>query len=108
MLEKEIQKVILQWLRLQKDAFVWRQNSGAVTRTYNGKTRFYRNQDVEGIADIIGIWKGRPLAIEVKRPGGIPSDTQRAFLQEFENHGGIAIVATSLESVEKVLKKVDA
>ena len=48
-----------------------------------------------GQADIIGIWDGKPLAIEVKSLKGQPSDHQLKFLKDFEDHGGIAMIARS-------------
>ncbi len=50
------------------------------------------------------------LAIEVKAPGkkGNVTDKQRAFLDSFEEHGGIAIVADSLEDIEPYLDRVEA
>ena len=54
-----------------------------------------------GVADIIGLYKGRFLAIEVKAPGktvksGTPQDL---FLQNIHLHGGIAIEADSVEAL---------
>lgn len=58
-----------------------------------------------GSADILGILKpsGRFLAIEVKKPGGKPSEEQIAFLCAIRDAGGVAIVAQSLDDVRKVL-----
>ncbi len=50
------------------------------------------------------------LAIEVKAPGkkSNVTDKQRAFLYAIEEHGGIAIVADSLEDIEPYLDRVIA
>lgn len=55
----------------------------------------------KGISDILGIYKGRFLAIEVKKPGGKPSQHQKEFLDEVNRHGGIGFVARSAEEVAK-------
>jgi hypothetical protein len=52
-----------------------------------------------GIADIIGIYRGKFLAIELKAPKGVLSDNQKVFLKRVLDEGGIAIVAKSLDDV---------
>lgn len=57
----------------------------------------------KGVSDILGIFRGRPLAIEVKSAKGKTSDDQREFLLNFELQGGIAFVARSVEDVAREL-----
>lgn len=54
-----------------------------------------------GVADILGIVGGRPLAIEVKHKAGRkgPTEFQTRFLEQFEDAGGIAFVAYSIDDV---------
>jgi hypothetical protein len=52
-----------------------------------------------GVADIIGCYKGRFFAIEVKRPGRHPTDAQQLFLKRVTEAGGLGILAYSVESV---------
>ena len=59
---------------------------------------------VKGVADIIGIYNGAPLAIEVKTAKGKLSEHQERFLTRWKNEGGIAIVARSVEDVEDGLQ----
>ena len=95
-LERAIQRAILEWLNLQWGCKAWRSNTGAVVREYKGKKRFTRFGH-PGIADIIGVYRGRFLAVEVKRPGNRPTLEQEAFLSEITALGGIAFCATSLD-----------
>ena len=53
----------------------------------------------KGIADIIGVYHGRFLAIEVKKPGGRVSPDQKKFIDTINAEGGIAFVAYSVEEV---------
>jgi len=80
--EQQLIGEILEYLSL-RGIFAWRQNAGL----------------------ILGIIPphGRFLAIEVKKPGRKPTAHQRAFLAEVKRMGGIALVAHSLEDVERVL-----
>jgi hypothetical protein len=52
-----------------------------------------------GVSNIIGVWNGRFLAIEVKRPEGRVSEDQEIFLNRIRQHGGIGFVARSTEDV---------
>lgn len=106
LLEKDIQKTILEWLSYQKQTFVWRQNSGAMYADSKTGRHGFKTASVQGVSDIIGIWQGFPIAIEVKRPKEKPTDNQHAFLENFGKAGGIAIVAHSLEEVQESLKQV--
>jgi len=56
------------------------------------------------VADIIGIFKGKPLAIEVKWGKGKTTEKQDKFLEDFRKNGGIAFVAYSIDDVVKELK----
>jgi penicillin-binding protein-related factor A (putative recombinase) len=93
--EGEIKKSIMQWLEanhrdcyariIQIAGFRGRKNVSA------------------GVSDIIGVWKGRGLAIEVKAPGEKPMPHQKEFLESWARAGGIAILAYSLDDVIKGL-----
>ena len=56
-----------------------------------------------GSADLIGIYKGRFVAMEVKLPGQKPRPDQVRFLQHVEDMGGIAGVVTSVEDALELL-----
>lgn len=59
---------------------------------------------MKGVADILGIYQGKPLAIEVKSKKGRLSEFQKTFLIRFHAQGGIAIVARSVDDVENRLR----
>jgi len=102
--EKEVQKTILDWLAWHK-IFAWRNNSGCVFSNYKGKTRMIRI-GCPGAPDIIGIFKGLFLGIEVKAKKGKLRPEQKEFLDNIKKYGGIAIVAKSVEDVEESLNKI--
>ena len=54
-----------------------------------------------GVSDLLGIYKGRMLAIEVKAPGKKikPGSAQQRFLANIHVNGGIAIEADSVEAL---------
>ena len=53
----------------------------------------------KGVSDIIGIYNGRFLAIEVKRPGAKLANAQADFIAKVSANGGIAFVARSVDDV---------
>jgi hypothetical protein len=57
-----------------------------------------------GVADLYAIKDGRSVWIEVKRPGGRQSDDQAQFQSEVEKHGGIYILARSVEDVKGAIE----
>ena len=57
-----------------------------------------------GISDIIGCYKGRMIAIELKAPRGIVSPAQQVFIDRVNEAGGIAFVAKDLDTV---IEKLD-
>jgi hypothetical protein len=64
-------------------------------------TRFAQS----GVADILGCYNGRFVAIELKRPKGTYGVTpaQSAFLARVHAAGGVSGVARSLEEVDAIL-----
>ena len=53
----------------------------------------------KGVSDIIGIYKGRFLAIEVKRKGHKLTHHQQKFIDRVNAEGGIGIAAWCLDDV---------
>lgn len=66
--EKDIQRVILQYLNLNGH-FCWKANTTGIKKA-NGS---YIPASLRGVADIIGVSSGGyMIAVEVKRPGNTP------------------------------------
>ena len=89
-------KEILDFLSAQPKCMVWR-NTNHTRATH--RSAYYR----KGVPDILGIWRGRPLAVEVKKSDGVVSKEQIEFIEEFKSQGGIAFVARGVEDVLKAL-----
>ncbi|HNR14835.1 MAG TPA: VRR-NUC domain-containing protein [Thermodesulfobacteriota bacterium] len=62
---------------------------------------------MKGVADIIGIYRGRFLAIEVKKPGEKPTRDQEIFLTRVNHEGGFAFVAHSVDDVIRVIQSIE-
>ena len=53
----------------------------------------------KGVCDILGIWKGKMLAIEVKTNNGKVTEDQNRFIDRINREGGLAFVARSEDDV---------
>jgi penicillin-binding protein-related factor A (putative recombinase) len=103
--ERAIQNEICAYLKL-KGAFVFVHDSVGIFDPRKGVFRSNKSPHrIRGVADILGIWRGRPLAIEVKTKTGRVSPHQKAFLEAWEQAGGIGFVARSLEDVTYELSR---
>ena len=101
MLEQDIQKVILDYLRYKK-IFCWKVNNAGI---YKKKTGAYIPTGLLGVSDIIGLLpNGLFLAIEVKRPGKEPLDNQKEFLENIRKNNGVGLVAYSVDDVIEFLE----
>ena len=61
----------------------------------------------KGIPDIAVCYKGKYLALEVKRPGGKTTPLQDINLRQIRDSGGKAEVVTCLEEVIDILQIID-
>lgn len=94
---------IQQLVRLEASklgAIVWRNNTGGL---YDKQGRWVSFGLCKGSADLVGIFNGRFVAIEVKTPKGRLKPEQRKFLDIVRKEGGIAGVARSPECTKKIL-----
>jgi len=75
---------------------------------YNGWYVIRHQQSLgslKGLSDLSAIKNGVTIYVEVKTPRGHQSEYQKEFQEEIEAHGGIYILARSIEDVKKVLCK---
>lgn len=107
--EGEIAPGVEQYLTLRGDLYWFRNNVGGFAPMSGGFIKFGR----KGSGDYLGcqairmtdgsIW-GRFVSIELKRTkGGKVSDAQREFREDVIAHGGIAVVARSIDEVRAAL-----
>lgn len=95
--ESAIRNQICSWLSFQK-CFCFVHDSVGIydpkTKRFRSNTNRYR---IKGVADVLGIWKGKFLAIEVKTKRNYPTPEQKTFLARVNAEGGIGFVARSIE-----------
>lgn len=92
---------LLRALTRLPDALFYRQQCGRF-RTLDGR-RVVAATSIDGIADIMGVFRGRPVAIETKTLTGAQRETQRRFQAAFERAGGLYVLARSVDDAMKEL-----
>jgi len=98
--EREIEQSILTWLNYQPKCKAWKNKSQGTYDPYKKVFRRPSSKFTEkGTSDILGIWNGKMICIEVKSAKGRLSPEQKSFLQEMANLGAICLVARSLDAV---------
>lgn len=105
-LEKVIEKDILTYLKFLPKCFAWKNNSTGVFDPSRNTFRSNKNPFViRGVSDILGIYHGRLLAIEVKRDRtSKPTKEQRDFIKRVKKEGGIAGVCCTVEEARQLIK----
>ena len=98
--EADIQKSILQYLRLRK-VFAWRNNTMGIPLHGKNSGRF-RPSSSPGAPDIFAVKDGRLYGIEVKSPTGRLPEAQRAFGEALKGAGAVFCVARSIEDIQAV------
>ena len=100
--ESLVQKQILDWLKLNPDlGYFFRVHN---TGIYDPKRSVFRTNQHKGLADIMGVSKGRFIAIEVKTGNGKLSYDQDQFKSHVQENDGRYIEARSIEDVIEGLK----
>ena len=103
MKESRIQDEIRLALGRIPDLVLWRNNCG-----FDAERKVRYGVGNPGGADLIGVYRGRFVAVEVKTPTGRQSDEQRTFQQLVERKGGIYVVLRSVEDAERWIAEVVA
>ena len=91
MLESKIQKDILAFLRRN--------------RVYH--FRFQAQSNLNGLPDIICLYKGFFLGLEMKKENDKPTELQLKKINSINENGGIGRIIRNVEEVEDLLREID-
>lgn len=89
--EGRIQAKIIKYLK-ERNIFHFRYN--AVSSSF-------------GLPDIIGIYKGTFIGLEVKTPKGRPTELQLKMQEMIREAGGVYEFVTSVEEAERAIENAD-
>lgn len=103
-LERDIQREICEWLK-KEGYFFWRSNNVPVfARSNDGKMRYRAMPkfSMKGIPDIIVLFRGTFIGLEVKRPEQKPTEEQMGFATRCFLNGGYWYCVDSLAAVKAI------
>lgn len=93
--ETATQRQILAALSALPECLVWRNETGLVAWPNAPHKRF--RIGTPGSPDIVGVYKGRAIGVEVKSARGRQSRQQCRFKQQWEKAGGVYVIARSVD-----------
>ena len=103
--ESQIRAAIYQALKVAirpYKGFIWPIETGGRDRRNN---RITKGQ--AGAPDLFMVYRGMPVAIEVKKPKGVQSDVQKEFQANMEAAGGIYKIVRSVDEALEMLKDLE-
>lgn len=106
MTEHDTQSAIIDLLKL-RGAVVTRINSGSMIAKSKDDRCYRVNLADKGTSDIIALYKGVYLAIEVKFGKNTATQEQIAFLESVAEAGGVGLVAYDSGWVEQAIDYID-
>jgi len=99
--EGQLQDLIRLELGQCREAVFWRNNCGVAEMRGGFKVRF--GVGSPGGSDLIGLYCGRAVFVEIKTPTGRQSPEQKQFQQLVESKGGIYRILRSVEDARAFL-----
>ena len=78
--------------------YAWRASSVGV---FDTKKMYFRASAKKGVADVLSVYKGILIAVEIKIGKDRLSDEQEGFMANIRNAGGRAFVATEFEQFKE-------
>ena len=101
--EGQIQKAVFQYLRT-RNIPCWRMNVIGIPKM-DGT---FRPNSMAGFADILAMFQGTAVALEVKTNKGKQTEKQKEFQKEFERGGGSYHIVRNVEQVHEIMKTFEA
>lgn len=106
MTESQLQDAIRLELGRDPDLVLWRNNVGLAWMRNGTPVRF--GVGGPGASDLVGVFRGRAVFVEIKTPTGRQSPEQRTFQQLVERKGGTYVVLRSVEDARAWLADLRA
>jgi hypothetical protein len=98
--ESIIKKAVYTYLSLCPEFFGWVETTGGIFDPVSKKFRKRTGTGMRvGTSDIIGIWNGQGIAVEVKTKRGRLTEAQELFQAQFIAKGGLAVTVRSMDEI---------
>lgn len=90
-LESDLQLEVLKYLREHRVCHI----------------RFQAQYNLNGLPDIMALYKGVLLGLELKKDDGVPTGLQLRKLDTINENGGVGVIVRSLNQVIYLLNSID-
>lgn len=107
--EQQIQRAVAQHMRRRgaPGVLFWHTPNGAHVPGRRGRVQggIQKSMGVlAGVSDIVALHNGKFFALELKAPGGRPTELQLEFLSAVRRNGGFTCVADGLDEALQTLE----
>jgi len=106
--EKDIENAILEALQYVKYCKAWKNQSVGIfdptRKTFRSRSKY----QIKGVSDILGIYRGKMICLEVKTKVGRLSPEQKLFIEEMRKLGAFSACVRSVPEAMTVLGEIDA
>ena len=92
MLEKDITRAIMRYLKTVPGCFAWKEHGGMYSTS--------------GLPDIICCIDGQFVGLEVKTPDGKVTKLQEVTLAKIQAAGGMGVVVRSVDEVKTIIETI--
>lgn len=100
----ELTQQILNYLFLH-GVYAWRANSTGIFDAASGK---WRASAKKGVSDILGCYRGKFIAIEIKTGKDKLRPEQIGFLKSIDDHGGVAMVVKEFNEFKDIWESLSS
>ena len=103
--EDQVQKAVFQHIRQRgvPGLVAWHTPNGGKRKPI--EAAIFKGLGVRaGVSDVIAVHQSKVFALELKAPGGKPTEAQLEFLSDISRAGGHTAIATGLDQALSVLE----
>jgi len=105
--EKQIENAILQALNMLPTCKAWKNQSvgiyDPIKKTFRSRSKY----QIKGVSDILGIYRGKMICLEVKSKKGRLTDEQSLFLEQMRKLGAVTACVRSVSEALDILASID-
>ena len=108
-IEQTIQKAVIQHLRRRKvdGVIFWHTDNNVGVSGPRGAVQGAIKKSLgvrAGVSDILAFHRSKLFCLELKAPGGRPTEEQLKFIGEVKSQGGFGVVAEGLDEAIRALE----
>jgi len=105
MKESELEKLCLTYVNTYCTLACWKVKAGGQRHTFGGK-EFFKKSSMPGFPDIMLLYNGKFIGVELKVAKGRQSLVQKECQLKIENAGGLYYICRSFEEFKFIIESI--